>query len=90
MPSVSHGCVNIKLTNSTTISINGMNIDVLTFDFLNDTVGMRLTIKNVTRHIKSEQNVIERKKNSVFGKSNQIKTGIMASAAAAGAGTPTK
>lgn len=90
MPSVSHGCVNMKLMKSTTMSINGTNIDVLTFDFLNDTVGIRLTIKKVTKHISKEQKVMERKKNSVLGKSNHINIGIIANAAAAGAGTPTK
>ena len=32
---------------------------VLTFDFLKETVGMRLTIKKVTRHIKRAQNAFD-------------------------------
>lgn len=90
IPSVNHGCVNIKLINSTTTNINGINILVFTFDFLSDNVGMRLTIKKVTKHINTEQNEVDLKKHAVFGKSNQIKIGIIESAAAAGAGTPTK
>ena len=76
--------------NRTTTSIKGKNIDVLTFVFFKDKVGIRLVIKNVTRHINKAQNVLERKINSKFGKSKQINTGIIPSAAAAGAGTPTK
>lgn len=78
-----------KLANKATINIMGINIYVGTFIFLVEIVGIRLTIRNETTHIKMLQNILERK-TAYSGKSNEIIIGIIAKAAAAGAGTPTK
>lgn len=90
VPKVIQGCESIKWINRATNSIKGKNIYVCTFSFFNEIVGMRLTIKNATVNIKMLQNVFDRKINSLAGKSNVMSMGVIAKAAAAGAGTPTK
>lgn len=89
-PSVIQGWLMIKLANKATTSIIGINIKVGTFIFLVETVGMRLTIRKATTSIRTLQKVFERRMYSSSGKSKVIIIGIIAKAAAAGAGTPTK
>ena len=90
MPKVIQGWLMMKLAKSATINIIGINIKVGTFIFFVEIVGMRLTIRKVTTNIKALQKALERKMYSNSGKSNVIIIGIIAKAAAAGAGTPTK